>query len=375
MSFEIFRMERWQSTFEHEVLFNLSESGVEPIRLAELLELTDMSVDELLSISLEYNHSRGTPLLRERISSLYPGATPADVLVTNGGAEANYILTWSLFEPGDEIVFMTPNYMQIGSLARNFGVEVNYWPLLEDREWQPDPAALDELVGDRTRAIMVTNPNNPTGSILAEATMDAVVAAAERVGAWIIADEIYRGAELDGDETATFWGRSDRVLITSGLSKAYGLPGLRLGWTIVPEHLVEDLWAHKDFTTIAMGTLSDRLAIAALHEDVRPEIRQRTRGILRNNWAIMESWLAHRSAAFNWIPPRAGAIVYVRYDLPLDSLELAERLRTEADCLIVPGAHFEMEPYMRLGFGPEPEKLTKALERCASVVDPLTSSG
>ena len=371
MSFENFAMERYQSTFEHEVLFNLSESGVEPLTLEELLEMSGTSVESFLSISLEYNHSRGTPMLRERVASIYPGANAANVLVTNGGAEANYILTWGLLSPGDELVFQTPNYMQVGSLANNFGIDVKPWPLREDRGWLPDPDELDTLVTDKTKAILVTNPNNPTGSILPESIMDAIIRAGERVGAWIIVDEIYRGAEFEDRETTTFWGRSDRVLVTAGLSKAYGLPGLRLGWAIVPEELVEGLWAHKDYTTISMGTMSDRLAIAALHEDVRPRIKERTRGILNANWKVIEAWLQDRADTFEWIDPKAGAIVYARYDLPIESLALAERLRTEADCLIVPGAHFDMEPYVRMGFGPRVSKLELALERCAMVVDPL----
>jgi aspartate/methionine/tyrosine aminotransferase len=374
MSFQQFDMERYQSTFEHEVLFNLSESGVEPLTLAELLELSNTSTESFLATSLEYNHSRGTPLLRDRIAAIYPGARPQNVIVTNGGAEANYVLTWGLLSAGDELVFQTPNYMQVGSLSTNFGVNVRAWPLREDLGWLPDPDELDELVTEKTKAILVTNPNNPTGSILPESTMDAIVAAAERVGAWLIVDEIYRGAEFDDRESATFWGRSDRVLVTAGLSKAYGLPGLRLGWALVPEDLVEGLWAHKDYTTISMGTMSDRLAIAALHEDVRPKIRARTRGILNTNWKVIEAWLRERSDAFEWIDPKAGAIVYARYDLPIESMALAERLRTEADCLIVPGAHFDMEPYVRMGFGPDTSKLKTALERCAMVVDPLRQS-
>jgi aspartate/methionine/tyrosine aminotransferase len=144
-----------------------------------------------------------------------------------------------------------------------------------------------------------------------------------------------------------------------------------LGWALVPQELVEDLWAHKDYTTISMGTMSDKLAVAALHEDVRPKIKARTRGILNTNWKIIEAWLQERSGTFQWVAPRAGAIVYARYDMPIESMALAERLRIEADCLIVPGAHFDMEPYVRMGFGPDVSKLEAALERCAMVVDPL----
>jgi hypothetical protein len=369
MSFRPFDMERWQSTYEHDVRYNLSESGVEPLTLGELMELSGLTPASLLATALEYNPSNGSPALRERIAALYPGASPSQVLVTNGGAEANFVICWRICEDGGEIVYLAPNYMQVPGMAANWGCEARPWHLREELDWQPDPGELDELVTADTRLILVTNPNNPTGAILSEPAMERIVAAAERVGAWILADEIYRGAELDGVETASFWGRYDRALITSGLSKAYGLPGLRLGWAVVPEELTGELWARKDYTSISMGSLSDKLATEALRDDVRARLRQRTRDILNHNWPLLEEWMRDRGDVFTWHAPRAGAIVYCRYDLPIGGLELAERLRTEADCLIVPGEHFDMPGYVRLGFGPAASRLLEGLEGCAAVID------
>jgi aspartate/methionine/tyrosine aminotransferase len=363
-------MERWQSTYEHDVRFNLSESGVEPLTIAELVELAGLTSEDVLTTLLEYNPSNGSATLRDRIAAMYPGASRNNVLVTNGGAEANFVISWELCSPGDEIVYVAPNYMQVPGMAANWGCVARPWNLREDDGWQPDPAELDTLVGDKTRLILVTNPNNPTGAVLPDSTMDAIVAAAERVGAYILADEIYRGAELDGVESPSFHGRYDRLMITSGLSKAYGLPGLRLGWAVVPEDMVEELWARKDYTSISMGALSDKLAAAALVPEVRDRLRARTRGILNENLPVLEEWMSQRGV-FTWQRPRAGAIVYARYELPIGGLELAERLRVEADCLIVPGEHFDMPGFVRLGFGPETVRLSEALERCAAVIDPL----
>jgi aspartate/methionine/tyrosine aminotransferase len=370
MSFQPFAMERWQSTYEHDVRFNLSESGVEPLTIAELVELAGLTSEDVLTTLLEYNPSNGSAVLRDRIAAMYPGAARDNVLVTNGGAEANFVISWKLCSPGDEIVYVAPNYMQVPGMAANWGCIAHPWNLREENDWQPDPAELDELVGDKTRLILVTNPNNPTGAVLPESIMDAIVAAAERVGAYILADEIYRGAELDGVESPSFHGRYDRLMITSGLSKAYGLPGLRLGWAVVPADMVEELWARKDYTSISMGALSDKLAAAALVPAVRDKLRARTRGILNENLPVLEDWMGRRGI-FTWQRPRAGAIVYARYDLPIGGLELAEQLRVEADCLIVPGEHFDMPGFVRLGFGPDTVRLSEALERCAAVIDPL----
>jgi len=374
MSFRPFVMERWQSTYEHDVRFNLSESGVEPLSLGELMERADLDAAEVQGTLLEYIPSKGSPALRENIASMYPGASAANVLVTNGGAEANFVISWKLCSPGDEVVYVAPNYMQVPGMVENWGCVARPWALREENGWQPDAGELAELVTDKTRFILVTNPNNPTGAVLPEDLMESLIAAADRVGAWIVADEIYRGAELDGVETPSFWGRYDRVMITAGLSKAYGLPGLRLGWAVVPQDMVEDLWSRKDYTSISAGALSDRLAIEALRPDVRDKLRQRTRSILNRNLPVLEDWMSARSGIFSWQPPRAGAIVYAHYDLPIGGLELAEKLRVEADCLIVPGEHFDMPEHVRLGFGPQTERLSQALERCAAVIDSLHGS-
>lgn len=374
MSFQAFEMERWQSTYEHDVSFNLSESGVEPLSLGELMELADIDADDLQDTLLEYRPSKGSVALRERIAAMYPGATAGNVLVTNGGAEANFLIAWKLCRAADEMVYVAPNYMQVPGMATNWGCTVHPWALREENGWQPDPDELAELVTDKTRLILVTNPNNPTGAVLPSELMDRIVAAADRVGAWILADEIYRGAELDGVESPTFAGRYDRLMITAGLSKAYGLPGLRLGWAVVPQDMVEELWARKDYTSISMGALSEKLATEALRPEVRDKLRTRTRSILKKNLPVLESWLEERGGVFTWQRPSAGAIIYARYDLPIDGLALAERLRVEADCLIVPGEHFDMPNYVRFGFGPQTARLQEALQRCAAVIDPLHSS-
>src|SRR5262245_36143423 len=250
MRIEPFAMERMQSTFENEVAFNLSESGVQPMRLGELVG-EELARNLLMQESLRYTQTNGTPALRALIAGQYAGATADHVLVTNGGAEANYLTIWKLVERGDEVVVMVPNYMQTWGLAHAFGAAVKEWPLVRPgrgERWRMDLDALDRLVTARTRLIVICNPNNPTGARFEAADLDRIAAAADRHGSWILADEIYRGAERDGRETPTLWGRSDRVIVTSGLSKAYGLPGLRVGWVVAPPEVAESLWAYNDYT-------------------------------------------------------------------------------------------------------------------------------
>ena len=361
MKLEPFALERLQSTYENQVAFNLSESGVHPLTLGELIDDAP-SREALLGECLRYTQTNGTVPLREAIAACYPGATADHVQVTNGGSEANYITTWNLVEPGDEVVMMVPNFMQASGVARAFGAIVKPWPLVSDAGWKVDLDALERVMTPRTRMIVICNPNNPTGARFEAGDLDRIAAIADRHGSWILSDEIYRGAERDGRETPTIWGRSDRVLVTSGLSKAYGLPGLRIGWIVGPPPRIASMWAYHDYTTIAPGALSDALARHALEPARRERLLARTRDILNRNYPIIAGWLDAHGGLFSYAPPDAGAIVYARYHTPINSTELITRLRVERSVLVVPGDHFGMDHYLRLGFGDDPERLRAGLE-------------
>ncbi len=363
-----FEMERWQSTFEHRVDYNLSESGVDPYTLAELMQLIDLDPAD---VHLIYGQSDGSDELKSAIAGLYDGASADNIVATTGGAEANYVVLWLLVSKGDRVVVLEPAYGQTTGLARGLGADVVSWKLEESSGWQPAVGAAAEVVTPGTRLVVITNPNNPTGSVLAESAMDEIVEAAEAVGAWLLVDEVYAGAEVAGPETSSFWGRYDRVLVTGSLSKAYGLPGLRLGWIVAPAHMREELWARKDYTTITPATLSDLVARRVLSPEIRPLVLERTRGIVRTNLKTVASWLDAHSDVFVYQPPKAGAICYVKYDIDMNSSALAERLRYEKGVLLVPGDHFGMDYYLRVGFGNPATELEEALDRIAALLGDL----
>ena len=375
MELQPFALERLQSIWEHRVAWNISESGVHPLRLDELADRQE-DRDALAEQHLAYTQTNGTQELRTVIASLYDGATAEHVQVTNGGSEANWIVLWRLVTPGDELVVMTPNYMQSAGIIRALGATVRPWSMIpvdgctgEPPRWRLDLAALETLVSPRTRAIVICNPNNPTGTRLTTKDVQAVCDVARRSGTWVVSDEIYRGAERDSVETPSAWGRYDRVIVTSGLSKAYGLPGLRIGWVVAAPSLVDELWGVHDYTTIAPGALNDRLARMALSPEKRDRILARTRGIIVSNYAIVRRWIERRAPALWHAPPDAGAIAFVRYAHQIGSTQLVERLRDQHSVLVVPGDHFEMDGYLRIGFGGDPLALTRALELTGEVLD------
>jgi aspartate/methionine/tyrosine aminotransferase len=363
-----FELERDQSVWENHVEINLSESGVHPLTVGELLgDAAERA--RLLEVALGYPQTNGTIPLRSAIAALYPGVTPNHVHVTNGGSEANFCVAWSLLERGDDVVMMAPNYMQTWGLAQAFTGAVRTWPLREaDGRWQVDLDGLRSLLTPRTRLLLICNPNNPTGACFDAATLDEVCRLAARHGTWVLSDEIYRGAELSGEETPSIWGRYERAIVTCGLSKAYGLPGLRIGWIVGPPAFVAETWAHHDYTSIAPGALNDRLAALALEPARRARILERTRGILRANLPALSAWLSARADRFSFVPPQAGAIVWARYHRPINSTALTTRLREQKGVLLVPGDHFGMDGYLRIGYGGPAQPLFEGLSRLDEVL-------
>ncbi len=372
MRLEPFALERFQSIWEHQVAWNLSESGVEPLRLEELAMAAEER-EALMRQPLAYTQTNGTVELRRLIADLYAGASTHHIQVTNGGSEANFITLVHLVEPGDEIVMMTPNYMQAPGIAKALGATVHEWPLRVNAarsRWVPDFDALEALVTPRTKVIFICTPNNPTGSRLTAEELDRV--ARDRVRGRRMGD---LGRDLPRrragcDASPSMWGRSERVIVTCGLSKAYGLPGLRIGWVAAPPQVAEQLWAVHDYTTIGPGALNDRLARIALSPAGRERLLARTRGIIRANFPVLRSWLDKRKR-FSYVAPEAGAIAFVKYGHPINSIDLVERLRIEQSVLVVPGDHFAMDGYLRIGFGSHPEHLVGALDRVGELIDTL----
>jgi len=366
MKLQVFEMERWQSTWENRVEYNLSESGVHPLRVSELLG--DMPV-EFLNHSLGYSQTNGTEELRKTIAAIYPRADAENVLVTNGSSEANFVTMWSFLERGAGVVIMLPNYMQIWGLAKTFQANVKPFKLRElEGEWKPDIRALRRVVGRQTKLIAVCNPNNPTGAVIHEEAIDEICDIAGKVGAWILSDEVYQGAELDGRMTPTFWGRYKKVIVVNGLSKAYGLPGLRIGWIVTARDLADKLWAYHDYTTIGPTPLGDYLARKALQSEMRAKILARTRQILQANLPLVEDWVDSNRDDFSLLPPKAGAIAYLKYKFKMNSNKFVERLLKEKSTLIVPGDHFGMDGYLRIGYGSPREYLTVGLNRISEMV-------
>ena len=362
MKIEKFEMERMQSTWENLVEFDMSESGVRPVSLRELGEM-GLDLDALLDMPLGYSQSNGTLGLREELTRNYPGASVDQVEVTNGTSEANYLLALALLREGDEVAFEVPNYMQYGGVPQSLGAKVNRFALRMDRDWEPDWEAFERAVNPKTRLVYLSNPHNPTGSVLSLEAMQRIVRRCEEVGAYLLADEVYLGAEISRERTRSFWGMSDRVIVTSGLSKAYGIPGVRIGWIVGPADVVAACWSQHDYITIGPNKISDIVARVAVRPENREKLYARTRSILQHNLPVMREWVASFNGFLSFREPQAGALCLMRYASSTPSVEIAERVRVNQSVLIVPGAQLGLEGYLRIWLGGKPEYVSEGLRR------------
>ena len=354
-----FDLERWQSTWEHRVRFNLSESGVHALTVAELLALAGEGPATIQDLPLGYGQSDGSVELRRAIAALYPGAEAEHVTVTIGSAEANFVVCWALFGAGRRAVIVAPTYMQMWGLAENAGTAVAPLWLRAERGWEPDPDDISRTIATGTDVVIVTDPNNPTGHVLSPEARAFIVARARAVGAWLVVDEVFQGAERAGRATPTWWGATDRTIVVGGLSKAYGLPGLRIGWIVSPPDVKRALLERHDYTVIGPGPLTDRLALLAIQQ--RTPLHARTRTILNANYPVLADWLTDLDDGLAWREPECGAICFVRYDHPVPSLDVVERARAERDVLLVPGDYFGMPGHLRFGYGGRTDDLHRAL--------------
>ena len=360
MKFPSFDLERIQSIYENSVEINLTESGIEPLSLKELMNPKE--IEELINLPLGYGYTQGTPLLRQRISNLYEGADENNVLVTSGSSEAIFLSAVLTVSKGDRVVMMTPNYLSFNGVAKALGADVDYVPLLKKEKWEWDLDCLDEVVSNKTKVISICNPNNPTGSILNLEQMLKIVEIADRVGAYLLVDEVYIGAELGSKQTKSFLGMYEKTIVTSGLSKSYAHPGLRIGWIVSEKRFVEEAWAIKDYTTIASSSLSQHIAAKVLEPETISKLRSRTKVLLNKNLETFSKWVLPFSNHLSFLNPEAGGFAFVEYDMDINSTDLVHDLRKNEGVFIVPGDSFGMDRYFRIGLGHESTGFSKGLD-------------
>ena len=369
MKVDTFVLERNQSLFENTVRFNLSDSGVHPLNLRQVLSPEEC--EEVLTLSQGYGQTNGSGNLRRLIASHYRGLNETNILVTNGSAEANFAVVWTLIEPGDEVLVMLPNYMLVWGAVRAFGAKPVGFQLREENNWAPDLDELRDKMSARTKLIVICNPNNPTGAVLDRKMMEEIVALARQRDAFILSDEIYRGSEFSGVECPSFLDIYERAIVCSGLSKSMALPGLRIGWIAGPREVIDGAWHRHDYTTISTSIIGQYVAAKVLEPWRRAEILEHGRSHLKKNLASFSDWVSQHKDTFSFVPPRAGGMAFVRYHLPIGSAALVDRLRIQKSVFAAAGDWFGMDSFLRFGIGMDPNILGPGLRLVSETIREL----
>jgi aspartate/methionine/tyrosine aminotransferase len=325
--------------------------------------------------SLDWNNRdfRGLPELRDHVlaqAGLSGTCKPEDVLITAGAAEANYLAIMQLLQPEDEIVIETPGWPQAEVLAKAIGAKVVKIHRQEEDGWRLPLDRLADAVTPRTKMIFITNPNNPTGDLLSADDLAELVRIAERVGAWLLVDEVYAGLEWDGPRAPSIAGMYARGITTGSVSKALGLQGLRTGWLICPDpDLVMDAVILRENSSEIMNIMGELIAEIALRpERLRPAM-QKARREGQANLEEMDTWVAAQDG-LSWVKPRAGLIGLGRLPDGIDSDDFARRLLADPyRTFLLPGSAYEEPRHIRLGVGGGAEvNLGEGLDRVAAAL-------
>lgn len=374
MRIEPFALERWMTTYETVVRYDLAESGIQPLSLRELLAYGEAEeLERALDLRLGYSEARGTAELRSVLAELYRDTGPDDILVTTGAIEANFLLFNVLLNPGDHVVAVHPAYQQLLSVPAAIGCEVSQWRLRPEQGFRYDVAELERLVTDRTRLIVVNTPHNPTGAVLSQADLERVYRIAEQAGAYVLSDEAYRWLALPDRPPLAKPARDlgPRAISVGTLSKPFGLPGLRIGWLAATAEIATACWGQRDYITLSPGKLNDFLAVVALR--AREQVLARTHDLAARNLAYLERWIGEREGLVEWTPPQGGLLGLLRYHIDVPSLELANRLAEEASVMLAPGSAFGYEHHLRIGLGAEPAHFAEGLGVAANFLERVAS--
>jgi len=367
MKIASFGVEEWMNAWETRCAINLAETCVHSLSIAELLELTGRNTEdlsELLDLRMTYGAIRGSDRLLAAIAKLYERQTPATLIVAHGTIGANMLVHRALVSPGDRVVSIVPTYQQHTAIPESIGAEVHRLWLRATDGFLPDLDALREMVTPGTRLIAMTNPNNPTGALVPREMLEDICDIAREAEAWLLCDEVYRGTDQEGDgRTAAVADLYERGISTAGLSKAFSLAGLRLGWVAGPSEVIDAVARHRDYDTISVGRLDDQVATIAL--EAADRVLARSRRITRANLALLDDWVASEPRV-NWVKPCSGTVTLLKYEAQMGSETLCLRLLEETGVLLTPGSAFDFEGWVRIGFGNPTANLETGLPRVSA---------
>lgn len=357
MDIKPFETEQFFSLYEFSSEHLLGVSDCETVVIAELLELGRSSFAELGRVRLGYTESTGNPELRRAISALYENISAEDIVVLGSPVEGIYLTMRSLLETGSRVIVLSPAYDALFNVATHVAGRAERWPLRATSDsWALDLETLERLLEEAPRhprtLVVVNFPHNPTGYLPSPSEFDSLLEIVRSKEAWLLCDEMYRGAEFDRtvEPIPSAADRFERTVVLGGLSKAYGLPGLRCGWVVIRDESMRSAFINwKHYTSICASTPTEFLARVALENGA--ELLSRCRSTIAENVTRAEAFFAARSDRFTWRRPKAGSVALVGLDVP-SATEYCHALAHDAGIVLLPGTCLGYDDFhVRFGFG------------------------
>ena len=349
-----FATEQYYAQYEFSAPHMLSASDCQTVSVGELLELAGLPAHVFRDLMLGYTEAQGHPELRAAVAATHADVRPDDVIILGAPEEGIFLAMHALLSPGDEAIVLAPAYDSLRNLAAHVCGTAHAWQLATtDDGWELDFAALRAAINARTKLLVVNFPHNPTGFLPTREQFEAIVDIASRNDIWLLCDEMYRGLEYGArpqlPSAADLYARS---VVLAGLSKTYGLPGLRTGWLVVRDPQTRDALVNwKHYTTICPPAPSELLAQAAL--SAREQLITRNAARIRANLQLVEPFFDRWSDHFTWRPPLAGSVALAGIRVP-SATDYCHRLAQAAGVVLLPGGHMGIaDTYVRFGFGRE----------------------
>ncbi|KAK6867236.1 Capreomycidine synthase [Candida tropicalis] len=375
---EDFAVEQYMDKYETKIQYNMAETCSESIKFDELFELLSDQPDarheleqKIFGMKLTYGHIRGSPELRQAIAKLYNDEGGSigidDIVITNGAIGANFLSLYALVDEGDKVVVVRPTYQQLESVSKIFAGPENVipWELKYDNDYLPDLQELTKLIEThRPKLLIINNPNNPTGAVWDDATMEKIVKLCSENSVYLMCDEVYRPlyvSEENKPKSVVNYGYVNTVS-TSSTSKAFALAGLRIGWVVCKDQdVIKKLCSKRDYNTISVSGVDDLMAAFALNN--KDVILRRNKDILLKNLEILDEYIK-KTPFLSWVKPKGGTTCFIKVDIEgIDTMEMCIELVEQYGVLIVPGEVFGHKGYLRVGFGNNTEDIKQGLDQ------------
>lgn len=362
MKINPFELERYFAKYEFSVKYLLSSSDCDGWSVKDLLKLADPETKKMWEeLKLGYTESLGLPDLRQEVTKLYKGVSEDEVLIITP-EEGIFIAMNTLLNKGDHIICAYPGYQSLYEIAESLGCEVTRWQPNEEENWRFDPNFLEENIKPNTKLIIANFPHNPTGSMASKQDFQKIVDIAKKHNVYLFSDEMYRFLELNPDNRLpSAVELYDKAISLFGMSKTFGMAGVRIGWVITKDKkLYKDMATFKDYTTICSSAPSEVLSLIALR--AKDTIIQTHLKRINRNLELLDAFFKRYTKLFSWVKPQAGTICFPKLLLNETSFEFCEAVVKDAGIMVLPSTVYGYDDkHFRLGFGREnmPEALSK----------------